>query len=113
MDCVTIAIRITRHPKCNENVCPTGVATQNKMLARGLDPKDKAVRLANFYEETIKAFYELIGAAGLRSSAEIRRSHINKRISLAEVRTYEDLYPSIKTGSLLNKKKHEREISVA
>ncbi|MEM6830535.1 MAG: FMN-binding glutamate synthase family protein, partial [Bacteroidota bacterium] len=91
--------------QCNENTCPTGVATQNKMLAKGLDPHDKAVRVANFHEETIKAFYELIGAAGLRSSGEIRRSLINRRISLSEVRSYKDLYPNVKEGSLLKKGK--------
>ena len=87
--------------QCNSNTCPTGVATQNKMLMRGLDPNDKAERVANFQEETIKAFYELIGAAGLRSGHEIKRSDINRRISLSEVKTYEDLYPSVKTGSLI------------
>ncbi|MEO9869631.1 FMN-binding glutamate synthase family protein [Ekhidna sp.] len=91
--------------QCNSNSCPTGVATQNKMLMRGLDPNDKAERVANFQEETVKAFYELIGAAGMRSPAEIRRAHINRRISLSEVRSYEDLYPSFEEGSLLKNKK--------
>lgn len=89
--------------KCNENVCPTGVATQNKMLAKGLDPHDKAVRVANFHEETIKAFYEIVGAAGMKSATEITRAHINRRINLSEVRTYEELYPSMVKGSLLEK----------
>ena len=87
--------------QCNSNTCPTGVATQNKMLMGGLDPNDKGKRVANYHEETIKAFYELIGAAGLRSGHEIKRSDINRRISLSEVKTYEDLYPSINAGSLL------------
>ena len=88
--------------QCNANTCPTGVATQNKMLMRGLNPKDKAVRVANFQQETIKAFYELIGAAGLSGPSEIKRTHINRRISLSEVKTYEELYPTVGVGSLLN-----------
>ncbi len=87
--------------QCNSNTCPTGVATQNKMLMRGLDPNDKSVRVANFQEETVKAFYEIIGAAGIRTPGEITRSHIHRRISLSEVRTYEDLYPTVEEGSLL------------
>jgi glutamate synthase domain-containing protein 2 len=33
---------------CHTGKCPTGVATQNKWLMRGLDPTDKAARLANY-----------------------------------------------------------------
>lgn len=91
--------------QCNSNTCPTGVATQNKMLMGGLDPNDKSARVANFQEETIKAFYEIIGAAGLRTPGEITRGHIHRRISLSEVRTYEDLYPTIEEGSLREKVK--------
>lgn len=90
--------------QCNSNTCPTGVATQDKMLMGGLDPKDKAVRVANFQQETVKAFYEIIGAAGLRKPSEIRRDHIHRRINLAEVKTYEELFPSKEEGLLLKKK---------
>ncbi len=90
--------------QCNSNTCPTGVATQNKMLMRGLNSNDKARRVANFHEETIKAFYELIGAAGLKSPSEIKRTYINKRVSLSEVSTYEDLYPSMEEGALIHTK---------
>ena len=34
--------------KCNKNTCPTGVTTHNKRLQRGLDPADKAVKVANY-----------------------------------------------------------------
>ena len=91
--------------KCNTNECPTGVATQKRMLMRGLDPRDKGARVANFHEETVKAFYELIGAAGLRNAAEIRRKHINRRISLSDVKTYEDLYPTVPEGAFLKNRK--------
>lgn len=87
--------------QCNSNTCPTGVATQDKMLAGGLHPMVKSVRVANFQEETIKAFYEMIGAAGLKSPSEVRRSQINRRITLTEVRTYEELYPTVEEGAYL------------
>lgn len=90
--------------QCNSNTCPTGVATQDRQLMRGLDPHDKALRIANFHEETTKAFYEIIGAAGLRSSTEITREHINRRISLSEVKSYEQLYPSVIEGTILKLK---------
>jgi glutamate synthase domain-containing protein 2 len=79
--------------KCNTNTCPTGVATQDRMLMRGLIPEDKAVRVANFHEETIKALTELLAAAGLHETSEIKRSHIHRRTSMNQVNTYEELYP--------------------
>ncbi|MEP1095654.1 MAG: FMN-binding glutamate synthase family protein [Cyclobacteriaceae bacterium] len=85
--------------QCNSNTCPTGVATQDKLLMGGLNAADKSVRVANFQEETVKAFYEMLGAAGMRSPSEIKREHINRRVSMTEVRTYEDLFPTVKKGS--------------
>jgi glutamate synthase domain-containing protein 2 len=35
---------------CHTGHCPTGVATQNPWLMRGLDPTDKAARLANYLQ---------------------------------------------------------------
>lgn len=34
--------------KCHTDECPTGVATQSAWLQRGLDPEDKAARVANY-----------------------------------------------------------------
>jgi len=34
--------------RCHTDRCPTGVATQNRRLTRGLDPTDKGVRCANY-----------------------------------------------------------------
>jgi glutamate synthase domain-containing protein 2 len=96
-----LALGCVQALQCNSNTCPTGVATQNISLMNGLDPNLKSVRVANFHEETIKAFYEIIGAAGMKTPSEITRSHIHRRISLSEVKTYEDIYPSVEVGSLI------------
>ena len=89
--------------QCNINTCPTGITTQKRQLMKGLNPKDKSVRVFNFQEETVKAFYELIGAAGLKSPCDIRRSHISRRVSLSDVKTYEEIYPSVNEGVFLKK----------
>ena len=34
--------------KCHTDECPTGVATQNARLARGLDPDSKSERVRNY-----------------------------------------------------------------
>jgi glutamate synthase domain-containing protein 2 len=51
--------------QCHTNKCPTGVATQDPSLTVGLVVKDKKQRVANYHEDTIKTFVELMGAAGI------------------------------------------------
>ena len=79
--------------QCNNNTCPVGVATQNKHLMKGLDVDIKSERVASYHRKTVEAFAELLGAAGLLSSDEITKDHINKRVSITSVKTYAEIYP--------------------
>lgn len=45
-----LAIGCIQAQRCHTGHCPTGVATQNRWLVRGLDPTLKSVRLANYIE---------------------------------------------------------------
>lgn len=36
--------------KCHTDKCPTGIATQSAWLAKGIDPQQKSVRLANYVD---------------------------------------------------------------
>jgi len=86
---------------CNTNHCPTGVATQDPELAAGLDPTDKSERVARFHAETMERLIEILAASGLASVSELNRSHIYRRISQAEIRRYDELFPYVEPGSLL------------
>ncbi|MFT4833396.1 MAG: glutamate synthase domain-containing protein 2 [Marinoscillum sp.] len=57
--------------RCNSNDCPTGVATQDKMLQKGLVVTDKSERVYNFHHNTIHAVLELLGACGLSHTEQI------------------------------------------
>ncbi len=57
--------------RCNTNACPTGVATQDKMLIKGLDVTDKSERVYHFHKNTLHTCNELIGAAGRDSYEEV------------------------------------------
>ena len=81
--------------QCNTNTCPVGVATQNQRLIKGLDVNDKTERVYHFHKETIKSFVELMAATGVSTPKELSRKHINRRVSMSEVKTYEELYPSV------------------
>jgi glutamate synthase domain-containing protein 2 len=87
--------------ECNRNSCPTGVATQDPELVKGLVVLDKKVRVAQYHKATIHAFVELLGASGLERADQIRRSMVNRRVSVSEVRRYDELHPYLKRGCLL------------
>ena len=87
---------------CNTNKCPTGVATQDPQLVAGLVVGDKKIRVANYHEDTVKSFVELLGAAGIDDHQKLTRSHIYRRVFMNEVRTFENIYPSLESGSMLD-----------
>lgn len=51
--------------RCDTNNCPTGVATQDPALVRGLVVGNKAPRVANFHRNTLRTMLELMAAAGI------------------------------------------------
>ncbi|SFI06809.1 FMN-binding glutamate synthase family protein [Halpernia frigidisoli] len=60
--------------RCHTNNCPTGVATQDKMLMKGLDVNDKSERVYHFHKNTLHTCNELISATGRHSYREIDAS---------------------------------------
>ena len=87
---------------CNTNRCPTGITTQDPQLVAGLVVSDKKVRVANYHEDTVKSCVELLGAAGIDDHKKLTRSHIYRRVFMNEVRTFENIYPSLESGCMLN-----------
>jgi len=69
---------------------------------------DKKQRVANYHEDTIKTFVELLGAAGIDDCGKLSRSHIYRRVFMNEVRTFEDIYPTCETGCFVNGKVPEK-----
>ncbi len=78
--------------ECNSNTCPTGIATQDTSLIKGLDVNDKFIRVANYHKNTIHSFNELLAAAGLSSSSDIEKKHVFHRLGPNQLVTYEKLY---------------------
>lgn len=60
-----LAIGCIQAQRCHTGHCPTGVATQNRWLVRGLDPTSKAVRLANYVCTLRKEILQLGRASGV------------------------------------------------
>ena len=88
--------------ECNKNTCPTGVATQNPYFMNGLVVEDKKVRVANYHKNTVESFVELMAASGINHPDKINRTHVYRRVFMNLVKTYEEIYPSIPEGCLLD-----------
>ncbi|MBX2881201.1 MAG: FMN-binding glutamate synthase family protein [Granulosicoccus sp.] len=96
-----LALGCIQSRSCNTDHCPTGIATQNPARAKGLVVADKAPRVANFHKSTVDNLLELIAACGLDDIDQLKPRHINRRVQGTNIKTYEQLYPSIDTGCLL------------
>jgi glutamate synthase domain-containing protein 2 len=57
--------------RCNTNACPTGVATQDRHLEKGLVVTDKSERVYNFHKNTVHAVKELLGATGHEHTSQL------------------------------------------
>lgn len=88
--------------RCNTNECPTGVATSNPQLVAGLHVPTKSERVYRFQHETVHNLIELMGAIGAVHPKEITRDIVNRRLSNGEVKTFEQLHPSMEEGFLLD-----------
>ncbi|MBF6024731.1 FMN-binding glutamate synthase family protein [Lysobacter niastensis] len=95
------ALGCIQSQSCHTDRCPTGVATQDPRRWRHLDVSDKAVRVAAFQQNTLKALRDLLCAAGLEHPQQLGPEHILRRVSPIEVRSLAALYHFLKPGDLL------------
>jgi glutamate synthase domain-containing protein 2 len=60
-----LAVGCIQSQKCHTDRCPTGVATQNVWLTRGLDPALKSVRAANYIKTLRRDLLKVSEACGV------------------------------------------------
>jgi glutamate synthase domain-containing protein 2 len=87
-----LAIGCIQSQRCHTNQCPTGVATQNRWLMRGLDPADKAPRLANYIRALRKDLLDLAHACGELHPALVGPSRIELLDDGLGARTVAELF---------------------
>ena len=87
--------------KCHTNHCPTGVATQDKGLARALYVPDKIERVTNFQQATVASAAQMVASMGLESFSQLKPSMLNRRIDCSHSRTYAEIYEWLMPGELL------------
>jgi len=87
--------------RCHTGLCPTGVATTDPHLQRGLVVDEKAERVTSFHHHTVAALAELVAAAGLTHPRELLPHHVWHRVSPIEVKPLDRIYPFLTSGELL------------
>ncbi|RZA33635.1 MAG: FMN-binding glutamate synthase family protein [Lysobacteraceae bacterium] len=97
------ALGCIQSQSCHNDKCPTGVATQDPSRWKHLDVADKAVRVHQYHDNTLKALRDLLGAAGLSHPQQLGPEHILRRISPVEIRSLAALYRFLEPGELLNR----------
>jgi len=70
------AIGCIQSLKCNKNTCPTGIATHNKRLQKGLDSKSKAVKVANYVDNMTKTVEVIAHSCGVKEVHLLNRTHV-------------------------------------
>jgi len=61
--------------QCHKNTCPTGITTHQKRLQRGLDPQDKAVRVAHYVENMLHDVGVIAHSCGVKRPRQLQRRH--------------------------------------
>ena len=61
--------------QCNKNTCPTGITTHNRRLQKGLNPANKAVRVANYHGNLVHEVCIIAHSCGVREPRELNRTH--------------------------------------
>lgn len=62
--------------QCHKNTCPTGITTHNIKLQKGLDPTDKAERVAAYQQNLTKSVAMIAHSCGLTEPRQLRMRHL-------------------------------------
>jgi glutamate synthase domain-containing protein 2 len=79
--------------KCNKNTCPTGITTHNKRLQKGLNPADKAVKVANYCQNLRHEVEVIAHSCGVKHPHELKRYHVRIVQDNGQSVPMDELYP--------------------
>jgi hypothetical protein len=89
---------------CASGNCPSGVATMDPSRHRVVDVNDRAERVVNFHQNTVKALTEMLEAAGLTHTHQLNRRHIVRRLSASQIKLADQIYPRVEVNALIEGK---------
>lgn len=92
-----LSIGCIQSQRCHTDRCPTGVATQDPWLTRGLDPESKALRCASYVKTFRKELIKVTEAVGVAHPGLITADDVDILCGDYEGRSLRSLY-SYKDG---------------
>jgi glutamate synthase domain-containing protein 2 len=87
-----LAVGCVQAQKCHTGECPTGVATQNRWLARGLDPVEKAGRVASYVRTLRRDLLKVAETCGVEHPALIGPDSVEVLDTLSDGRLLDEIY---------------------
>ncbi len=87
-----LSIGCIQAQKCHTDKCPTGIATQNPWLVRGVDAPSKATRAAVYLRTLRKELLKVSGAVGVAHPALITTTDIEIMNGDYDARTLANVY---------------------
>lgn len=63
--------------QCHKNTCPTGITTHNSKLQKGLDPTNKAERVAAYQYNITKSVAMIAHSCGVAEPRQLKSEHIH------------------------------------
>jgi hypothetical protein len=63
--------------QCHKNTCPTGITTHNLKLQKGLDPTDKANRVAFYHQNLTYGVGMIAHACGVSEPRKLGLDHVH------------------------------------
>lgn len=97
-----LAVGCIQAQRCHTNTCPVGVATQDPKRARALVVDDKSVRVRRFQEATVDSAMRIMASLGVSGPEQLRPAMLRKRVDPNTLRSYDELYPYLEPGALLD-----------
>ncbi len=80
--------------QCNRTTCPTGITTHNPRLQQGLDPADKAVRVASYHRNLTHEVGLIAHSCGVNSPRALKRYHAREMQESGRSLPLDQLFPS-------------------
>jgi len=87
-----LAVGCIQAQRCHTGKCPTGVATQDKWLAHGLDPDSKSERAANYIKTLRRDLLKVSEACGVEHPAFIGPESVEILDNLSDGRQLDEVY---------------------
>ncbi len=86
--------------QCNQNSCPTGIATHQKKLQRGLDPTDKAERVRRYQERITGEVCMIARSCGVSEPRLLQRKHARINTATGFSVDLDEYYRRVMNGEL-------------